>query len=251
MSALWHPVGPEPERTYWIRRAIVVLALLLVLALLVWLVQAALGGRTPATTPALPSASQAVPGGSATVVDDSTASGTPTPAEADGSSTPETSATSSEASPTPTPASSPPSPRPTPTPTPTPTGPVACDPAALDLSITGARRVTPGRNTTFTITGVNRSSTTCVLSFAQTPFELRIHSGTDRIWSSNDCGQWRARGTITLAPGKAWTWRPIWPAKRSAADCTLTDDVLRSGTYVANADLTGADTKQFVFQVSG
>lgn len=38
------PIGPEPARTYWIRRGLVVLIAVLVIALIVWLLSSLAGG---------------------------------------------------------------------------------------------------------------------------------------------------------------------------------------------------------------
>ena len=38
------PIGPEPARTYWIRRGLVVLIAVLVIALIAWLLSSLAGG---------------------------------------------------------------------------------------------------------------------------------------------------------------------------------------------------------------
>ena len=80
MALHWRPVGPEPEMTYWQRRALVLLAVLLPLVLLVWLLggdddadrvaqrsarPAASPTAVPTPTPALSSSPTASPSPSA------------------------------------------------------------------------------------------------------------------------------------------------------------------------------------------
>lgn len=95
------------------------------------------------------------------------------------------------------------------------------------------------------------SQKACTITFAKTPFELRIYSGTDRIWSTNDCAKIQLSGTLTLQPGRAWqhVWR--WPTQRSSKGCSLSDEYLGPGTYVATAVLSGGRPRQHVFQLVG
>ncbi|HSN44271.1 MAG TPA: hypothetical protein VLR88_09460 [Propionibacteriaceae bacterium] len=227
MSALTHPQGPEPESTYWGRRAFVLIGLVLTIALVWWLLSL-IGADENGPSTAVPS-----PGGSTSATTGSP-SGTPT-------TEPATSAT-----PTPgTTASSP-----TASVTPTPTGPVECDPAAVALKVTGMSPVTAGKVTKFDVSFTNTAAYACDLNLVKNPMELRIFSGTDRIWSTNDCAAWGLAGVHSVKQGEAWKGSIAWPGRRSKATCELRTEALKPGTYVATLLLSGNQRpSQFVMQV--
>lgn len=253
MDSLLHPAGPEPERTYWIRRAIVLGVLVLVLILVIWGISGLFGEKqdstdagpvvvstTPAVMPSQETDSSATPSTSAMSIPSS-----PAPSDAS-SSTPvlSTSVMTASAPAAKAPASSA---APSSTPAPKPTGPVACDPTKVAPGIEGATRVNTGRSVNLRI-GLT-TTTTCVLDFDATPFELRIYSGSDRIWSTNDCSTFKPSGTTTLKPGTAWAYVVTWDTKRSLGECKVSDGYLQPGTYVATAVLSGGTPTQHVMTV--
>ncbi|MBO1031807.1 hypothetical protein IPV09_10725 [Tessaracoccus sp. SD287] len=267
MTTLLHPIGPEPEETYWKRRALVLGALVLVLLLLIWAISSLFNGSedtgavpvdqttqgessittsSSLETPSIePSGSGAAsPSGSESeATDPSTAPSSPdtsTDATPDPTASPSTTspATSSPA----TSAASSPA-----TSTASPTGPVVCTAAEVVPGITGATRVNTGRTVDLKITLT--STKTCVIDFATASFEIRIYSGSDRIWSSNDCSTHQPKGRSTLAPGKMWGYTISWNTKRSLGDCKLDPSFLLPGTYVATAVLSGGEPVQHVMTV--
>lgn len=248
MDTLLHPAGPEPERTYWIRRAVVLGVLVLVLALVVWAVAGLFGDKkdttdggpvVASTTPAATmTESQGIPSPSAVTSD--------SPSEVPSTAATTAAATSPKASTTPASTSSRPSPAPT-TSKPTPTGPVACDPTKVTPGVEGATRVNTGRSVNLKVSLT--TATTCILDFAKSPFELRVYSGSDRIWSTNDCSTYKPSGTTTLKPGTVWSYVVTWDTKRSLGDCKVSDGYLQPGTYVATAVLSGGTPTQHVMTV--
>ncbi|MGA4668877.1 hypothetical protein ACPCG0_03610 [Propionibacteriaceae bacterium Y1923] len=269
MSALLHPVGPEPEETYWKRRAAVLAILVVVLILLAWGISSLFNRSDdtsgtpvqvstspestlsdPPTTPGTtPESTDPESTGTESTETESTPTGTEsgspgaTP-EATPSSTASTSATESTA-----PASSPAttSASPSPSSSPSPTGPVLCTASDVVVEVSGAQRVNTGRTINLNIALTSKSP--CVLDFTETPFELRIYSGSDRIWSTNDCSSYRFGGQASLTPGGTWTHTIPWNTRRSLGDCQLDSRFLLPGTYVATALVSGGEPSQHVMTV--
>lgn len=257
MDTLLHPVGPEPERTYWIRRGIVAAAVLLVLALLFWFLGALFGGGTEQTGAPAPQESSATAGGpssspSSATSGASTGGASSTPAASGSSSssaspTTSTSASSGRTPATPSPSASPSSAKPSASPT--PTGPVMCKPEDVVVNVSGAKTVKSGASTQLSVTFT--SATACILDFSAVPFDLTITSGSDRIWSTEDCGASQVSGLLKLQPFKPWSHSWTWNTQRSAAECKSVDEYLRPGTYVATAELQGSQKRVQVMQLVG
>lgn len=240
MSGLLHPVGPEEPRVYWIRRIGVLAAVGLLVVILMWVF-----GDPPAEEP-----TAAGPSPEATTepsVDPSvapSASAEPT-ASASASSEPTASA-SAGAEPT---ASAQPPASTTATASPTPTPTPVCDPADLRVTLTAKRVVAAKQRTTFDLSVINGHDKPCTVSLTAENFELKIYSGTDRIWSTKDCDKWIKPVSGTLKPEGAVKWQLSWPGQRSSKNCTLRSETLRPGTYVATVQITGAKPVQHVMNL--
>ncbi len=249
MSSLSHPSGPEPERVYWVRRGIVAVAVLATVALAGWVLSMLFGssGTTASADPAPNNPSWA-----STPSPSPSASASPSPSAS--SSSPKASGTPSAVSLTapsgkassPAPHSSSPAPSHTAT---TPAGPLVCAAADVALKVSGATSVKSGSHTTLSVSFTNSGAATCRLDFSKTPLTLTIYSGTDRIWTSADCGSWVPTGVQTLAAGKAYTFKDEWPTLRSAPGCKLTTTYLQPGTYVATATIPGGQPAQLVMSL--
>jgi hypothetical protein len=214
--------GRLPERVYWFRRAVVLIALALVIALVMWLVSLAGGPRsgTPTTSNAAPPTTQT---SSPPASLEATALPGPASSSASASASLEPSASAATTS----------------------APPIGCDPAVLTLTLTGPGIVKAGTNAQFTVTVTNSGSDSCTFAF-DSRFSFTIVSGTDEIWSTSDCAQWAPTGTHALAAGAAATWQTTWDRHRSQATCKVVPSTLGSGTYVANARYTGAATAQLI-----
>lgn len=245
------PVGPEEPRTYWIRRAVVGGVILVVLVAVIALVAALAGGDEgntaeppPATGPTLQPAGTPTPTTSPSATD-----GSPEPSSSDKSSksssepskTPsasdESSKKSSKSAEPSKPASSAP-----------PAKPAACKPADLRTTLTGPRTVTPGKDVTFQAGVINGGTTACTFTLDPESYVFRIYSGTDKIWTTDDCAKWLPEVTATLKPQQDVTWKVTWSVQRSKG-CELVKAELRPGTYAANSLVEGAKPAQVVMQL--
>lgn len=255
MSGVLHPVGPEQPRTYWQRRGLVIVVGLAVLALVVVLVISRLGsggqqkavpaaattqeGPTTRAPGASPSASAQAPAAappktSSSIPTSTTATTTPTKAP-DASKEPDV---SKEPSP-----SKEPSKAATTAPTakaPTP----ACTPSQLRVTLRGDQSLKVKQKTTFTVSLINGGPTTCVVSVTPSTFELKVYSGTDRIWSTDDCSTAVDPLEKAVDSEDQVEWTLSWNGRRSADDCKNRSEIPLPGTYVATAQLKGADPVQ-------
>ncbi len=96
---------------------------------------------------------------------------------------------------------------------------------------------------------INGSDSTCVVTKKPTDFELKIYSGSDRIWSTDDCTTLVTPQLAEIAPEKSLQWKITWNGRRSAKGCDTKSAIPRAGTYWATAQFTGSKPVQFRFLV--
>ena len=205
------PVGPLPASTYWRRRLVL---LLVVVALLVVAVKAFGGGGDAKES-----------------------------LRSDASPTPSAQPRSPAPSPSPSPAMSaaPPSPAVVP----------ACGDAALQVTVVADADTYPaGAAPRFTLRVVNAGSQTCRRALGPDAVELRVFSGEDRIWSSDDCSKGTGQGVLELPPGDARELTVQWPGKRTKPGCK-TGDTAAPGTYRVSARVGAIVRQGSVFRMTG
>lgn len=192
-----HPVGPLPAATYWRRRGLLLLGLLVLLLL----------------------ARSCSSGGSPSPV-----AGRPTPRPTPTVAVP--------SSPVPTRAEGPPTSTPTPAPTAAPAAVGLCPDAALSLTTTtDSETYAPGATPKITMVVKNTSATACRRDLGAGVVELLVTSGSDRIWSSDDCNPSKASALTTLAAGATQAIVRTWPGVRSRPGCQGAKETAKAGTY--------------------
>lgn len=205
------PVGPLPASTYWRRRLL--LAVVVVIVLVVVL-KAFGGGETKKETlsGAAPSPSRSVAG------------------------SPEASPSTSTST----------SPRPSP-----PAPVLTCRDSALQVTtVADAETYPSGAAPRFTLTVRNTGSVACRRALGPDAVELRVFSGEDRIWSSDDCNNTKGEGVMTLAPGEAQALTVRWPGKRTKPTCKVGDPA-QPGTYRVSARVGTIIRQGSVFRITG
>lgn len=142
-----------------------------------------------------------------------------------------------------------PKPGPTITTTPYPGGITNC--AATDLVLTivpGASTFAAGVSPTFTLTITDNGPAPCLVDAGDTHRAIVITSGTDRIWSNQDCAAAAADPrTLLLTPKQTDTTQLAWNLVRSAPGCPAGLPVPAAGTYVASFTVAGATAAPAVF----
>ena len=121
---------------------------------------------------------------------------------------------------------------------------VACDPDDVRVTLTGRQRLKPKKPNTFELSVINGSATTCKAQVTAKNFELKIYSGTDRIWSTNDCARLVKTIDKKLKTQQAVAWSIRWNGRRSRDGCHNRPEVPLAGTYFATAQLEGAKPVQ-------
>ncbi|CAN5249422.1 hypothetical protein BH24ACT10_BH24ACT10_06010 [soil metagenome] len=196
MPLHWRPVGPEPASTYWLRRALVAAGALLLLALLVPL----LGGDDD---------------------DADTLAGAPT------------SAPSPSLQPSVDPsASADPSSDPSASPSASPSATTACEPTSLEVEPSPDEdSYAAGAGARLSLSITNTGSTPCTRDLGQAQVELTVTSGSDRIWSSDDCAPGGDPDVVRLVPGTPVVQSVTWDGRRSLPGCAGDRDQAQPGTY--------------------
>ncbi|OYN92582.1 hypothetical protein CGZ91_03650 [Parenemella sanctibonifatiensis] len=275
-----HPVGPEGQSVYWLRRGVVLavtLVLVVGLGVGVTLLNGGSGQAQPLSAPTTEqSPSSTEPNASENSGEGDLPPGDPLPEETPGEA-PESSESQTDQAPaergggfeSPAPAPAPESapapegephpeqepapgpegdqPAPAPAPEPAPEGPHKCDPKAVTLVLMGERRTPMGAPAQLQLSAINNAEQACELTLDQSNTELLITSGKDRIWSSRDCQAWFPTKQAMLEPQQAVDWTMEWTVQRSQG-CKLSDS-LNPGTYVATISLADGATERLVLDV--
>ena len=196
MSGLLRPVGPQPARVYWVRRLLVAVVLLALLAAL-W---AWWGGRSSGDD------AVAVPNPSDTAAPSGSVSGSPTP-----------------------------SPEPTPTDPGTSGSPASAACADSEIAVTvrtDRPTYTPDQNPNFAIIVTNTGTRSCERDVGQGALELSVRTAKgDRVWSSDDCSAGGDPEVQSLAPGKAVDQVVNWPRRTSKPGCPSPAGTAGPGQY--------------------
>jgi len=214
VGAHLRPVGPLPEAVYWRRRAALLLALLLLLVLL----KACTGGDEPQDEQLVTAPASAAPSRSA----DPGASPSPSPSPSAGPSA---------------------------GPTSDPSVPV-CQDADLTVQVrTATLQYRVGEQLPIRVTVRNAAVQACTAALGQGGLEVRVLSGSDRIWSSDDCDADRGAGQTTLQPGRAEVVQVSWSGRRSRPGCRGPGEQALPGTYRAVGHLGELTDSSELFSV--
>lgn len=205
-----NPRGPLPTGVYWRRRLALIAAVTLLL--LIGVYSCTGDDQRKATQSAA-------------------ASRTPTPTPA--------AAKATTAKPTPTPAS---------TRTPTANPSALCPDTALKVAATADRkRYAAGVRPVLTLHVTNTGKVACTRDLGQQARELRLTSGNDRVWSSDDCSPGGTADRVVLKPGERRTFTVTWARRRSKPGCPGGQPVTAPGTYRVIARLGKIEARGTAF----
>lgn len=125
----------------------------------------------------------------------------------------------------------------------------ACDPGNVVINLAGVKPVyAPGEQPVFQVTVVNTGSPACTFDVGPAGIELKITSGSDRIWSSADCAT-AASSIQLLQRGIPYVGTIGWDLRRSAPKCAGTRAPVRKGTYVAQIKAGDIKVRRQVFHL--
>jgi hypothetical protein len=187
------PVGPAPPSVYWVRRLLVLVVVLALVALVWWLLSG--------------SGNDAAPSGTTAPAETTSAVATPTP-----STSPEP--TKSKKQTTAAPKAPP------------------CDDADIEVvATTDLTAYPPNANPTFTLAVENTSDAACLRDIGQEALELRVSSGGAKIWSSDDCSPGGAVKETVLEPAEPFVQALTWGRQLSEAGCPTPLEPAPAGDY--------------------
>lgn len=126
-----------------------------------------------------------------------------------------------------------------------PTGPCR----ASDVRVAPLLRETAyaGGDVRLTLRLTTLESPACTWQVGPGAVAVRLISGSDRIWSSQDCPSAVPTVPVVLRSGKAAFVEVTWPGRRSNSDCSRMTDWAVPGWYHVSAAALGSDpvTEQF------
>lgn len=79
---------------------------------------------------------------------------------------------------------------------------------------------------------------------------VKVTSGTDLIWTSDQCPAALWPSQLVVRRSEPLTYRVAWSGRRSARRCPLHTERARPGTYVAAAALIGGEPAETTFMLS-
>ncbi|MGN6130572.1 MAG: hypothetical protein ACTHOK_09575 [Nocardioidaceae bacterium] len=227
MSTVTRPRGPLPPRVYWFRRAVVlVLAFALVYGLAHLLggrsdspqarpVQAAVGSTTTAAPTVQPS--RPVPPGSAKAVKKG-----------------KNVKVGNRVTPTATP-----------TPLAMPTGPCSTDDVQASPKVVGD--VYAGSPVTFTVRLHTTTSPACYWKVNPRRLVVRLTSGSDRIWSTQDCPHAVPTERVVVRNDHYTPVEVTWHGQRSDGTCSRTTPWAQPGYYHVQTAVLGSEPAEVQF----
>ncbi len=217
MSSVINPVGPEEPKVYWLRRILVIAAILAVIALL-WMLLGRSGGSGSASASTSPSATP-VPSGSASVSPSASPSGSESPS---GSASPSDSAAAAP-----------------------------CADSDIGIEVSSEKNsVAVGAGDTFIMKITNTSSAPCSRDVGAKVNSFVISSGGYRVWSSDDCNPGGAEDVKVLPPGEPYAVQATWPGTVTTPACEKNAPTAQPGAYDVVGNNGAAASPPFQFAVT-
>jgi hypothetical protein len=225
---MMRPAGPLPARVYWVRRALLGGILVILLSLVWWTAGHVFGDSSgPTGTASAGGQNPANGGGAGAPVGDSSSQhdeGDTTHAgkHRDPKKTKRHRLVA-------------------------PSGP--CDPTQVDVEV-GVHDIATGRSEPVTLKLTSVGVAACTLAITPDTLALRITSGPDVVWSSDECPNDVLARELVVRAQKPIVYPFTWNGRRSTETCAHPGKVARPGGYWAEAAFIGADVHRAYFDVT-
>jgi hypothetical protein len=232
MTAVARPRGPLPARVYWTRRLLVlVVALGLVFGLARLLGSGGGGGTGPSAQPVGADESTASVTGSLSATADPTPTAEPTyPSEVASSTTPRGTRSGAVT-----------------TPLAEPTGACPADDVVAVPSVKPPAYA--AKPVVITVTLSTAASPACTWTVSARSLVVKVTSGSDRIWSSQQCTRAVPEQAVVLRRDAPVSVSVIWNGLRSDSDCSRSTTWAENGYYHVAAAAFGGDPSDVQFQL--
>jgi hypothetical protein len=231
------PRGPLPARVYWFRRLLV---LALTFGLVLGISRLAGGDESQTPDPAAQPAS-----GVATA--DATASpGATSGAVPRGSEGPRSAKTGKNGAGKKGPGKDRAGKR-SPRPLPMPTGPCRDDDVEIVPTVRG--NAYEGEDVRLTLRLSTYRSPACSWEVSADTVAVRVTSGSDRIWSSQDCPAAVPTESVVLRRREATRVDVVWSGRRSDSDCSRSTSWVKPGYYHVAAAAMGSEPESVQFEL--
>ncbi|MDQ1731289.1 MAG: hypothetical protein QOK10_1448 [Pseudonocardiales bacterium] len=220
-----HPVGELAPSVYWRRRILIIAALVLVVLSGYAVFHTGNGGsKTPV-------AGSGTTGGAARTSGSDSASNLPTGSSSTQASSPASKTSASRSA---------------------PVVPLACSAAQLSIAAaTDAKSYAVGAKPNLALVVTNKGPAPCVADLADRQIELRVYSGSARVWGSHDCQIEPGSSPETLPVGQAIRRQIQWSGLSSQPGCSSVRQRVPAGTYSVFALLTGRQGSPATFTFTG
>ncbi len=117
----------------------------------------------------------------------------------------------------------------------------------MDIEVSDAK---VGRSNTATFLLTSTDTAACTLSITASTLVVRVTSGTDTVWSSDDCPDALLARRLVLRADPASSYMFTWDGQRSSDGCLLDDATVKSGGYWVEAALIGGEPQKAYFDVT-
>lgn len=126
----------------------------------------------------------------------------------------------------------------------------ACMPANVVVGLTPTAESYKGKaQPQFRLSVVNTGGRSCTLGVGPKELQIRVTSGSDRVWSSADCVRGSGSSIQLLKRGVPFLSTITWDRRRSSDGCAGSRDLARPGTYVVSVNAGKLKVKRQVFQL--
>jgi hypothetical protein len=136
---------------------------------------------------------------------------------------------------------------PTPTPLAVPTGPCAARDVQVRPEVPG--RAYAGRTVTFRLVLTTRESPACNWQVSPATVVVKLTSGQDRIWSTQDCPAAVPRQAVVVRKDHETHVDVTWRGQRSDGTCSRSNPWAQPGFYYVQAAALGADPAESQFEL--
>ena len=110
--------------------------------------------------------------------------------------------------------------------------------------------VRAGRENTATFQLTSLDPPACTLSITPQTLLVKVTSGDDNVWSSDDCPDALPARQIVVRRDQPSSYEFMWNGERSADGCETEDGGVEPGGYYVEAALIGGEPHEAFFDIT-